>query len=333
MCGASAISAAATWRESMPPRRSIVSPSLHEPFGLGVLEAARCRRGAGAVGHPDLPRALERRGAVLRTARPGRSRRRRQPADRRCGPARVAWRLRLAGGRRATASPARRAACIRAYVSAAAAARSGRLMRIAWFTHSLVSDWNHGNAHFLRGVLAELIAPRTSGGRLGAGGWLEPHQPARAGARSRGGLRAAVPDAGLAQLCRHPRPATGRSTAPTWSSSTNGPRPRSFAPSARGAPGAGASRCSSTTPTTGRSRRRTRWRAYDLSAYDGVLAFGEALREVYLRMGWGRRVWTWHEAADTRIFRPRPRYRPGRRHRLDRQLGRRRAQRRAARRS
>jgi spore maturation protein CgeB len=37
-----------------------------------------------------------------------------------------------------------------------------------------------------------------------------------------------------------------------------------------------------------------------------VLAFGEALREVYLRRGWGRRVWTWHEAADTRLFRPQP---------------------------
>jgi spore maturation protein CgeB len=25
-------------------------------------------------------------------------------------------------------------------------------------THSLVSDWNHGNAHFQRGVMRELIA-------------------------------------------------------------------------------------------------------------------------------------------------------------------------------
>ncbi len=31
-------------------------------------------------------------------------------------------------------------------------------MRIAYFTHSLASCWNHGNAHFLRGVLRELIA-------------------------------------------------------------------------------------------------------------------------------------------------------------------------------
>ena len=30
-------------------------------------------------------------------------------------------------------------------------------MRIVVFCHSLLSDWNHGNAHFLRGVVSELI--------------------------------------------------------------------------------------------------------------------------------------------------------------------------------
>src|ERR1700685_2316380 len=30
-------------------------------------------------------------------------------------------------------------------------------MRLAMFYHSLVSDWNHGNAHFLRGVASELL--------------------------------------------------------------------------------------------------------------------------------------------------------------------------------
>src|ERR671938_432916 len=29
-------------------------------------------------------------------------------------------------------------------------------MRIVMFYHSLLSDWNHGNAHFLRGVAWEL---------------------------------------------------------------------------------------------------------------------------------------------------------------------------------
>ncbi|HEX3756898.1 MAG TPA: hypothetical protein VHV26_17650, partial [Rhizomicrobium sp.] len=31
-------------------------------------------------------------------------------------------------------------------------------MKITYFTHSLISCWNHGNAHFLRGVMRELVA-------------------------------------------------------------------------------------------------------------------------------------------------------------------------------
>ena len=31
-------------------------------------------------------------------------------------------------------------------------------MRVAMFYHTLLSDWNHGNAHFLRGIASELIA-------------------------------------------------------------------------------------------------------------------------------------------------------------------------------
>ena len=45
-------------------------------------------------------------------------------------------------------------------------------------------------------------------------------------------------------------------------------------------------------------------RAFDLSGYDGVLAFGETLSEVYRRWGWRDRVWTWHEAADISVFHP-----------------------------
>ncbi|MBV8586108.1 MAG: glycosyltransferase, partial [Verrucomicrobia bacterium] len=33
-----------------------------------------------------------------------------------------------------------------------------RAQRIVFFVHSLASDWNHGNAHFLRGVVSELLA-------------------------------------------------------------------------------------------------------------------------------------------------------------------------------
>jgi spore maturation protein CgeB len=43
---------------------------------------------------------------------------------------------------------------------------------------------------------------------------------------------------------------------------------------------------------------------YDLSQYDGVLAFGEVIRQLYLERGWTDRAWTWHEAADVRVFVP-----------------------------
>src|SRR3982751_468267 len=31
-------------------------------------------------------------------------------------------------------------------------------MRVVMFYQSLISDWNHGNAHFLRGVASELLS-------------------------------------------------------------------------------------------------------------------------------------------------------------------------------
>jgi spore maturation protein CgeB len=43
---------------------------------------------------------------------------------------------------------------------------------------------------------------------------------------------------------------------------------------------------------------------YDLTHYDGVLAYGRILRDLYLLRRITKRAWTWHEAADTRRFRP-----------------------------
>ena len=45
---------------------------------------------------------------------------------------------------------------------------------------------------------------------------------------------------------------------------------------------------------------------YDLAHYDGVLVFGKAIAEIYRARNWAKRVWVWHEAADTTIFMPRP---------------------------
>ena len=59
-----------------------------------------------------------------------------------------------------------------------------QLLRFVIFTHSLVSDWNHGNAHFLRGVATELIAAGHERAHLRAARRLEPPEPDRAARQS-----------------------------------------------------------------------------------------------------------------------------------------------------
>jgi spore maturation protein CgeB len=45
---------------------------------------------------------------------------------------------------------------------------------------------------------------------------------------------------------------------------------------------------------------------FSLENYDGVLAYGAVITDRYLRRGWAQRAWTWHEAADVRVFHPLP---------------------------
>ena len=183
-------------------------------------------------------------------------------------------------------------------------------MRLLYLTHSLVSCWNHGNAHFLRGVLRELEA---RGHETLA---LEPED-----GWSRTRLRTEAPSAEAAFARAFPE-----LTARTYA------RPEEAAEAAADADAVIVHEWSepAVVAALGRARARggrfallfhdTHHRAvsepqaigrYDLSAYDGVLAFGEAVRRVYERRGWGRRAWTWHEAADTRLFRPLDRERTG----------------------
>ncbi len=44
---------------------------------------------------------------------------------------------------------------------------------------------------------------------------------------------------------------------------------------------------------------------FDLTNYDGILAYGASLKQTYERHGWGKQVYVWHEAADVRTFYPR----------------------------
>lgn len=177
-------------------------------------------------------------------------------------------------------------------------------MKVTWFTHSLASCWNHGNAHFLRGVLRQLLA--------------RGHQVTAAEPEDGWSLRNLLADHGEAGLLEY------RQAYPELSSRRYADA-RALAPLVQGADLVVAHEWSEPwlVAELGRMRRRgARFtllfhdthhravsdpgaiRAFDLDGYDGVLAFGEALSEVYRRWGWGDRVFTWHEAADTLLFRP-----------------------------
>ena len=180
--------------------------------------------------------------------------------------------------------------------------------KLVLFCHSLRSDWNHGNAHFLRGILDRVAAARLLGGGLGAGGCVERAQSR--GRAGRGGARCLA--RGLSRSAGHglrpggarPRPGARWRGSGAWC--TNGARPIWSRASRPTAGPAGAICCCSTTRTTGWRPIPRRSPRFDLDGFDGVLAFGEVLREAYRRRGWGRQVFTWHEAADLSVFRPHP---------------------------
>ena len=177
-------------------------------------------------------------------------------------------------------------------------------MKIACFTHSLRSCWNHGNAHFVRGVLSELIAlghdvdafePEDS--------WSYSNLVAEHGREALQPFEWAYPelrsstyaaDADVAALVD----GADLVIVHEWNSPD-------------------------LVRELGRVRRRggrfillfhdthhravsapDEMRAYDLDDYDGVLAFGDTISEIYRGWGWGGRVFTWHEAADIRRFHP-----------------------------
>jgi spore maturation protein CgeB len=177
-------------------------------------------------------------------------------------------------------------------------------MKIAYFTHSLASCWNHGNAHFLRGVLDELIA---------RGHQARAFEPA--GAWSRANLLADHGPSGLRAFEeKYPRLAptvykSGADLAELVEDTDLVLVHEWNEPALVAGLGALRKRGAPFLLLFHDTHHRAvsapeEMRAYDLSGYDGVLAFGEALAEVYRRWGWGDRVWTWHEAADIRRFHP-----------------------------
>jgi spore maturation protein CgeB len=178
-------------------------------------------------------------------------------------------------------------------------------MRIVMFYHSLRSDWNHGNAHFLRGVVTELQArghdvvvhePHDA--------WSAQNLIAERGPKALDEFRRVYPhltsirDNGSLDLDQaldgadlvlvhewneHElvrRIGEHRAVSRGYRLFFHDTHHRSITDSESMA-------------------------AYDLRHYDGVLAFGAVIRDVYLERGWAERAWTWHEAADVHVFHPR----------------------------
>jgi spore maturation protein CgeB len=184
-------------------------------------------------------------------------------------------------------------------------------LNFALFAHSMVSDWNHGNAHFLRGLMRELV-------RLGhrvrcyeeLNSWslanLMKHEGARAIAAI-DNFRRAYPeldirfyksgDEGFQQFLEDELKETHVVLLHEW----NDPQVVNRVLALKQKFGFMA--------LFHDSHHRAHTRAgeilkFHLHLLDGVLAFGEPVRRIYAD-GFGvRRAWTFHEAADVEHFRP-----------------------------
>lgn len=183
-------------------------------------------------------------------------------------------------------------------------------MRFVLFYHSVRSDWNHGNAHFLRGIASELQS-RGHVVRIyePEDGWSAQNLAASQGKEALAAYRSAYPD--LRPVCYDPKSLdldeALRGADVVLVHEWNAPELIARIGKHRARIGRYTLLFHDTHHRSVTDRKAMS--AFDLSAYDAVLAFGEVIRRLYLQRGWARRAYTWHEAADTRVFRPRPRNR------------------------
>lgn len=178
-------------------------------------------------------------------------------------------------------------------------------MKFVYFTHSLLSDWNHGNAHFLRGVLSELMA---RGHEVHAyepeGAWSLTHLLQDRGEDALQGfyetypqLRATFYSPGELDLDRVLEGADVV-IVHEWNEH------ELVAKVGRHHRESGDYRLFFHDTHHRSVTDEASMAGYDLTGYDGVLAFGQVIRDRYLAKGWAERAYTWHEAADTQVFRP-----------------------------
>ncbi len=184
-----------------------------------------------------------------------------------------------------------------------------RNFRIAYFAHSVRSDWNNGNAHFLRGLLENL---RQIGHTVTvyepANGWSidnlrrEPNGEAslQQFARVYPDLRIAeyeesdiaAPEAWRERLRNLDVVIVHEWNPPELAHTLLGLREE-----------LGYKLLFHDTHHRASSSPES-IRALGIDRFDGILAFGEALRSLYHDRFGLDRVWTLHEAADVEVFKP-----------------------------
>jgi spore maturation protein CgeB len=182
-----------------------------------------------------------------------------------------------------------------------------RKLRIAMFLHSLTSDWNNGNAHFLRGLARALV---TMGHTVVCwqehDGWSQANLIESEGEQGKASLAqfsAAFPELTvrehasdrevLADALKH----SDVAIVHEWNS------PELVATLLEVAKYTDCRMLFHDTHHRASSSPE-QIRRMQIHAFDGVLAFGEALRSIYADRFHVRRTWTLHEAADTTVFFP-----------------------------
>ena len=178
--------------------------------------------------------------------------------------------------------------------------------RIAYFAHSIRSDWNNGNAHFLRGLLRAL-------GTLNHAVTVFEPETEWSIANLREEPRGQESLAQCARVYADLRIETYRDDT-AWHTRLAG---FDFVMVHEWNPPALAQALLRVREELGfrmvfhdthhrASSTPEQMENFGLERFDGVVVFGEVLRRIYRERLGLERVWTLHEAADTTVFYPRP---------------------------
>ena len=180
-------------------------------------------------------------------------------------------------------------------------------LRIAYLAHSMRSDWNNGNAHFLRGLMRALTAlkhrvtvfePAADWSINNLGTEEEGQRSLADFTRIYADLDVQTYDANEAEekwrerLCNFDIVILHEWNAPSLAQCLLTLRePLGF-------------KLLFHDTHHRASSSPEQMQQFGLQRFDGILAFGEALRTIYRKRFNIARVWTLHEAADTSVFHP-----------------------------